>query len=85
METSCNYTSEVMFVSTDERWLINRIMRFAENHPGKVEIIRQPQDNDGCLYCKLPANWLKITPPAKRELTDEQRAAAAERLRKHHK
>lgn len=81
METCCNYTSDVMFVSTDERWLINRIMRFSETHPDEVEVMRYPQDNDGCLYCKLPSNWLKITPPAKRDLTYEQRAAAAERLR----
>ena len=81
METCCNYTSKEMFVSTDERWLINRIFRLAENKPGEVEILHHPQDNDGCLCCKLPSNWLKITPPAKRELTDEQKAAAAERLR----
>lgn len=81
METSCTYTSGVMYVSTDERKLINRIMRFAEAHPGKVEIIMRPEGNDGCLYCKMPSSWLRITPPVKREMTDEQRAEAAARLR----
>ena len=81
METCCNYTGVTMFVSTDERWLINRIMRFTEKHPGAVTIIKEPQGNNGCLYCKMPSNWLKITPPVKRELTDEQRAAAAERFK----
>lgn len=85
METCCNYTGDTMFISTDERWLINRLMRFHENRPGDVEIIRRPENNDGCLYCKVPANWLKITPPAKRELTDEQRAAMAERLKNYRK
>lgn len=85
METCCNYTGNVMYVSTDERWLINRLMRFKESHPDAVEIIRLPNDNDGCLYCKVPSNWLKITPPAKRELTDEQRAAIADRLKNRHK
>ena len=85
METCCNYTSTEMFVSTDERWLINRIMRLAENKPGEVQILHYPQDNDGCLYCKMPSNWLRITPPTKRELTDEQRAAAVERLKNYHK
>ena len=70
-----------MFISTDERWLINRLMRFKEARPDEVEVIRSPENNDGCLYCKVPVDWLKITPPAKRELTDEQRAAMAERLR----
>lgn len=85
METCCNYTDKTMFVSTDERWLINRIMKFRKEHPDEVDVIRPPEENDGCLYCKLPSNWLKITPPVKRELTDEQRAAAAERLRNCHK
>lgn len=85
METCCNYTSDTMYVSTDERWLINRILRFADKHPDKVTVIRMPENNDGCLYCKMPSNWLKITPPVKRELTDEQRTELAERLKNSHK
>lgn len=81
METCCNYTSNEMFLSTDERWLINRIMKLSEKHPNSVNVIKLPQENDGCLYCKIPSNWLKITPPAKRELTDQQRAEAAERMK----
>lgn len=85
METCCNYTDKTMFVSTDERWLINRIMKFSKEHSDEVEVIRAPEKNGGCLYCKLPSNWLKITPPAKREMTEEQKLAAAERLRNIHK
>lgn len=81
METSITYTSKTMFLSTDERWLINRILRFKESRPDDVEVIKLPEENDGCLYCKLPANWMKITPPASRVLTDQQKAEAAERLR----
>ena len=82
METSCTYTCETMFLSTDERRLINRILRFRESRPNDVEIIKMPEENDGCLYCKLPAKWMKITPPTERVLTDDQRAKAAERLKK---
>ena len=82
METSCTYTCETMFLSTDERRLINRILRFRESRPNDVEIIKTPEENDGCLYCKLPAKWLKITPPVERVLTDDQREKAAERLKK---
>lgn len=85
METCCNYTSDTMYVSTDERWLINRILRFADKHPNKVTVLCLPEDNDGCLYCKMPSNWLKITPPVKRELTDEQRSELAGRLKNSHK
>ena len=81
METCCNYTdNNRMYISTDERWLINRIMRFAEQKHDDVTIIRHPEDNDGCLYCAVPTSWLKITPPAKREFTEAQKAAAAERM-----
>lgn len=85
IETSCSYTDETMWVSTDEKWLINRIRRLAEKNPGQVTVIKEPEENDGCLYCKLPAKWLQIRPPQKRELTDEQRAAMAARLRNSHK
>lgn len=80
METACEYTDETMVVSTDERWLINRILRFKEQRPDDITIIRLPENNDGCLYCKMPANWLKISPPAKRNLTDEQRKEIGQRL-----
>ena len=83
METCCNYTdNKRMYVSTDERWLINRILRFAEQKPDDVIIIKNPEENDGCLYCSVPTSWLKITPPAKRELTEEQKASAKERMTK---
>ena len=80
METSCTYFNKEMHVSTDERWLINRILKFAEQRPDEVKIIAMPENNDSCLYCVVPSSWLKITPPAKREFTEEQKAAAAERM-----
>ena len=81
METCCNYTdNNRMFISTDERWLINRILRFAEQKPDDVTIIKRPEENDGCLYCSVPTSWLKITPPTKREFTEEQKTAMAERM-----
>ena len=85
METACEYTDETMVVSTDERWLINRILKFKEQRPADITIIRLPENNDGCLYCKMPANWLKISPPAKRNLTDEQRKEIGQRLQNYRK
>lgn len=82
METTCEYLDETMYITTDERWLINRLLRFKEKYPDDVTIIAYPENNDGCLYCKVPSTWLKITPPAKREFTEEQKAAAAERMAK---
>ena len=83
METCCNYTDyNKMYVSTDERGLISRIMKFAEQKPDDVTIIKRPEENDGCLYCIVPTKWLKITPPKKYDLTEEQRMARAERMSK---
>ena len=81
IETTCGYTDETMWLSTDEKWLITRIHKLAEKNPGAVTVIREPEENDGCLYCKLPSNWLQIRAPIKREYSSEERAAAAERMK----
>ena len=78
METCCEYTDSVMWVSTDER----RMMKLIAEHPDETEIIKRPEENDGCLYCKVPSTWLKIAPPVKREMSDEQKAAASQRMQK---
>lgn len=85
METSCSYTDAVMFFSSDERKWISKIRRMAETNPSEVIILRQPEENDGCIYAKLPSEYLKIAPKRHIELSDEQREARAERLRELHK
>lgn len=82
METCCKYTDSVMWVSTDERRMITRMMKLIAEHPDETEIIKRPEENDGCLYCKVPSTWLKIAPPVKREMSDEQKAAASQRMQK---
>ena len=82
METCCEYTDSVMWVSTDERRMITRMMKLIAEHPDETEIIKRPEENDGCLYCKVPSTWLKIAPPVKREMSDEQKAAASQRMQK---
>ena len=81
METSCTYTDTTMYVSSDQLRVINRIRKLAEQHPDEVTILRQPEQNDGCIYATMPSAWFKISPPIKREMTEEQRQAAAERMR----
>ena len=82
METACEYLdNKVMWVSTDERKWITRLLKIAKEHPDEVEIIRLPEDNDGCLYLKCPASYLKISPPIKRNMTEEQRIASSERMK----
>lgn len=81
-ETSLDYLNvddKATFCSDETKW-INKILKFKESYPGDVEIQHYPEDNQGMLIALVPKNWFKLTPPRKREMTDEQRAAAAERL-----
>ena len=83
METCCEYLDDkVMWVSSDQMRMINRVRKLAEQYPDQVVIKRQPEQNDGCIYATMPADWLKIMPPRKVNMTEEQRMAAAARLRK---
>ena len=79
METCFNYCErdKGFFSSDEERW-VNRVRKLKEEYPDDVRIIRQPEDNDGCIYAQLPTKWLKIVPP--RKLTDEQKKEIGERL-----
>lgn len=82
METACEYLDDkIMRVSTDERRWINKLLKIAKEHPNEVEIICLPEDNGGCLYLKCPASYLKISPPLRRSMTEEQRIAASERMK----
>lgn len=83
METACEYLDDkVMWVSSDQQKIINRIRKLAEAYPDDVTIKRHPETNDGCIYATMPAEWLKLSPPLKREMSDEQKAELAERLKK---
>lgn len=42
METCCEYTDSVMWVSTDERRMITRMMKLIAEHPDETEIIKRP-------------------------------------------
>lgn len=81
IETVCSYHNEKMWVSSDERKIISRIRKLKQEYPDEVDIIKEPQDNDGCIYATVPARWLRISPPRKVVTTEEQRMAMRERLR----
>ena len=83
VDTSCEYDDrKVMWVSTDERRMITRMMKLAAQYPDEVEIIARPENNDGCLYMKCPANWLFIRHPRKVEMSEERKEAMREQLRR---
>lgn len=85
METAMGYLTEDegrAWFSSDERKWRNRIMKLAEEYPEQVKITVYPEDNDGCINAWIPAKWIRVKPPIKRNLTDEQRMAMSERLKK---
>lgn len=79
METCFNYTDGTAFFSSDERKWINKIHKLKEQHPDEIEILAEPEKNDGCIYCKLPAYTLKIQ--FKREVSEEERSVLSDRLK----
>jgi hypothetical protein len=83
METCFNYCSKDHgFFSSDERRFITKIHKLKERFPDEVRIIAEPENNDGCIYCELPVEWLKVQPPKKMNLTDEKRAELSARMRR---
>lgn len=83
MDTVFNYVEKGKgFFSSDEHVWITRMKKLKEKYPDEVRIIRQPEDNDGCIYVQLPTEWLQIGPKRKVNMSEEQKAIATERLRK---
>lgn len=67
------------FCSAERKW-INKILKLKESHPDEVDIRYYPENNDGNIVAHIPKSWLKISPPRQVNYTEEQRAAAAERM-----
>ena len=82
METCFNYTTrDKAFFSSDERRFITKVRKLKEKYPDKVRIIKEPEDNDGCIYCELPVEWFTVRVPKQMNYTDEQREKMSERMR----
>ena len=83
METSFSYTDrDSGYFSSDERRMITKIRKLKEQYPDRVTILAEPEDNDGCIYCIIPSEWMKIAPKRKVNLTEEQRDELRNRLRR---
>ena len=81
-ETAVGYIScdsYAIFSSSEDKW-IRQIKELQATYPNDVHIKHLPEDNNGMLLAHIPKSWLKIKAPTKRNITDEQRKAIAERL-----
>lgn len=67
------------FCSAERKWA-NKILKLKEEYPDEVDIKEYPENNHGVILAHIPKSWLKISPPRKPNYTEEQRAAAAERM-----
>lgn len=56
----------------------NRILELAEKYPDKVDFVVNEDDS---IFGHVPISWVKINPPRNMNMTEEQRAAAAERMK----
>lgn len=80
-ETSIDFMADenFMIVYTCEKKYIRRLKELKEKYPKKVKVL---QDCEDCYTVKCPKAWFKFPKPkVKRNFTEEQRQAAAERLR----
>lgn len=78
----CNDDQAACYCSTDPMW-IRKILKLAEKHPEDVRIAEYRKGESICV--NLPKSWFKVSPPRRkttRVMTDEQKAVAAERMRK---
>ena len=77
IETAINYTDDksVAFFSSNERKWITKILCYRDQHPDEVRVRYMPENNGGYILADVPKSWLKISPPRKHDLSDEQRDA----------
>lgn len=58
--------------------LKSKLMRYAESKPDEVKVMAV--NKDGSAFFHIPINYIKVSPP--RKVSEAQREAAGERLRK---
>lgn len=67
-------------VYTGERKFINQLKELAKSYP-EVDICHI--NEDGSIVAHVPYSWFRfVKPPSKRNLTEEQRKAMGERMKK---
>lgn len=72
------YGEKTATFSTSEKKWIREIQRLHEKYPGEVDI--RHVNNDGSILVQLPADWFRIRPKKKSNLSAEQIAASKARL-----
>lgn len=78
-ETSIEYLTcndHATLYSSEAKW-IRKIKQLKLEYPNDITIKNEDSES---IVVHIPKSWLKVTPPRKMTLTDEQREAAKERM-----
>ena len=67
---------DTITITLSQKKFINKVLKLAEDFPNEVKIDKI--NEDGTLLAHIPLKYLRISRP--RELSEEERKAAAERL-----
>lgn len=88
-EMNVNYidTDDMASVTVFQAKHINQIKKLMEAHPDEIKIVagENVKNNNGMMVVHLPKKYCKVSfgeERSKREMTDEQRAAASKRMKK---
>ena len=67
-------------VTFSQKRFITKLKKYAKDYPNDVDIVAE--NDDGSICAHVPVSWFKFSPPRKgREFTEEEKLAAAERMR----
>lgn len=73
--------AEMATVNFSQGRYITKVKRLAEKFPEECKIVAE--NKDGSIVAHIPVKWVHISRHEERELTEEQKIAGAERLRKY--
>ena len=86
MDTGVSFADgKYAFASTDDPGIKAAWLKRMKEWPDEVQIIRRPEDNDGCLYIRLPLAMVKsatkkLIPARRKPMSEAQMAEASARL-----
>lgn len=73
-----NDAEKVAQISTSQDWMKRKLIKLSEEHPDEVKIISEDKYT---LIAEAPKKYVNVRPP--RFMSEEQRLAASERLKKY--
>lgn len=72
--------NDTITVTAAEQWSIAMCKNLKKKYPNQVDI--DYVNKDGSMVVHLPFEWMRIVPKRKDTLSNEQKVAACERMRK---